>query len=211
MQRQDFRAAVGHARALAGIDPARIAIWGFSLGGAHAQQVAIEDPRIAAAIFVAPTISGVRSLLYMGGPGHLARMMAAGYRDVGRALRGAEPYRLAAGGPPGSGAVLCTRDADEGFRAVTGPGSSWRNDLCARGAAAPPYRLERRARRLRCPSLYCIVIDDEVNPPDLGEATARSVPAAELRRYRGGHFDPLLGETFERTVADQVAFLERRL
>jgi fermentation-respiration switch protein FrsA (DUF1100 family) len=211
MQRQDLRAAIAHARSTGGIDPGRIAIWGFSFGGAHAQRIAIEDSGIAAAIFVAPTIQGIRSLLYMGGVGHAARVMAAGWRDVGRGLRGAEPHRLPAGGPPESGAVLPTPDAIAGYAAVTGPGSSWRNDLCARGATAPPYRLRRRARRLRCPSLYCIVPDDEVNTPGRGEATARGAPAAELRLYPGGHFEPFLGETFERVVADQVEFLARRL
>ncbi len=211
MQRQDFRAALTFARGLCGVDPARIAIWGFSFGGAHAQQIAIADPSIAAAIFVAPTVDGVRSLLHMGGPRHALRVIASGVRDLGRAARGAEPYRIPATGPPASGAVLCTRDAIGGFDAITGPDSSWQNDLCARGAAAPPYHLERRARRLRCPSLYCIITDDEVNPPEFGEATARGAAAAELRLYPGGHFEPFIGETFERVVADQAAFLERRL
>ena len=57
---------------------------------------------------------------------------------------------------------------------------------------------------MRCPSLYCIITDDEVNPPELGEATARGAAAAELRLYPGGHFEPFIGETFERVVADQV-------
>jgi dienelactone hydrolase len=211
LQRQDLRAALGFARSLDLVDPARIAIWGFSLGGAHAQAVTIGDPGIAAAIFVAPVIDGVRSLLFMGGPGHLARVTAAGAHDLFRALRRAEPVRLRAVGLPGSGAVMCTRDAARGFEQVTGPGSSWRNDICARGATAPPYRLERRVRRIRCPALYCIATDDEVNPPELGERTARAVASAELRLYPGGHLDPFQGETFERMAADQVGFLERRL
>jgi fermentation-respiration switch protein FrsA (DUF1100 family) len=211
LQREDFCAALAHVRSLDLVDPSRIAIWGYSLGGAHAQAVTIGDPGIAAAIFVAPVIDGVRSLLYMGGPAHLARVMAAGARDQIRALRRSEPVRIAAAGPPGSRAVMCTWDAARGFERVTGSGSSWRNDICARGATAPPYRLERRARRIRCPALYCIAEDDEVNPPELGEMTARGVPSAELRLYPGGHVDPFQGETFERMAADQVAFLERRL
>ena len=38
MQREDFRAAIAFARTVAGIDRARIAIWGFSYGSAHAQE-----------------------------------------------------------------------------------------------------------------------------------------------------------------------------
>jgi hypothetical protein len=41
---------------------------------------------------------------------------------------------------------------------------------------------------------------------------AASRPArGELRTYPGGHFDPFLGETFERMAADQVEFLGRQL
>ena len=211
LQRQDFRAALDYARRLDGVDPSRIAIWGYSLGGGHAQALTIGDPDIAAAIYVAPVIDSLRSLLHMGGPPHLARVIAAGARDRLRALRRADPVRLRAAGPPGSGAVMCTWDAALGLEKVTGPGSSWRNDLCPRGVTEPPYRLERRARRIRCPALYCIAEDDEVNPPSLGEETARGVASAELRLYPGGHFDPFQGETFERMAADQIGFLERRL
>jgi pimeloyl-ACP methyl ester carboxylesterase len=211
LQREDFRAALAHARGLDHVDPSRIGIWGYSLGGANAQAVTIGDPDIAAAIYVAPVIDSLKSLLHMGGPPHLARVTAAGVRDRIRALRGAEPVRLAAVGPPGSGAVMCTWDAARGFDEVTGPGSSWRNDVCPRGVTAPPYRLERRARRIRCPALYCIAADDEVNPPALEERTARGVPGAELRLYPGGHLAPFQDETFERMAADQVGFLERRL
>ena len=75
----------------------------------------------------------------------------------------------------------------------------------------PPYRLARKVRRLRCPALYCIAVDDEVNPPELAERSARNVASAELRLYSGGHFSPFIGETFERVVADQVGFLQRKL
>jgi uncharacterized protein len=211
LQREDFRAALAYARGLDRVDPSRVAIWGYSLGGANAQAVTIGDADIAAAIYVAPVIDSIRSLLHMGGPPHLARVMAAGIRDRIRGLRGSEPVRLPAVGPPGSRAVMCTWDAARGFEEVTEPGSSWRNDLCPRGVTEPPYHLERRARRIRCPALYCVAADDEVNPPRLGERTARGVAAAELRLYPGGHLAPFQGQAFERMAADQVAFLERRL
>src|SRR5262245_1431386 len=41
LQRQDFRAGLSYARGLDGVDPSRIAIWGYSLGGANAQAVTI--------------------------------------------------------------------------------------------------------------------------------------------------------------------------
>ena len=45
-------------------------------------------------------------------------------------------------------------------------------------------------------------------PAGAGQAGCGARPAGELRLYPGGHFDPFLGETFERMVADQVEFLD---
>jgi pimeloyl-ACP methyl ester carboxylesterase len=210
-QRDDWRAALAFARTQEVVDPSRIAIWGFSLGGANVQSVAIGEPGIAAAICIAPVVDGVRTLLHMGGARHFARLWAAGLRDAGRALRGGEPYMVAAAGPPGSRAVLAARDALAEFEAITPPGSTWRNELCARAVLAPPYHLARQVRRIRCPILYCIAEGDQINPPALGIETAKRAPKGELRLYPGGHFAPLLGDAFERAVADQIEFLGRHL
>lgn len=210
-QREDWRAAIAFARAQGDVDGDRIALWGFSLGGGNVQSLLLSEPRIAAAICVAPVVDGVRSLLHIGGAAHVARLGLAGARDGLRALRGAEPYRVAAAGPPGSLAALNSPDSLPGFEAVTAPGSSWRNELCARVALAPPYRLARKAHNIACPILYCLTEDDDINPPELGKRAASRAPRGELRLYPGGHFDPFLGETHERMVADQVEFLDRVL
>ncbi|HET8640176.1 MAG TPA: alpha/beta hydrolase [Solirubrobacterales bacterium] len=210
-QRADFRAALAFARSLDGIDASRLVLWGFSLGGGNVQAVAIGEPGIAAAICVAPVVDGVRSLLHVGGPSHLARLSLAGARDCLRALRRAEPFRIPAAGPPGSLAALNSPGALPGYEAATPPGLDWRNELCARVALAPPYRLARKVGLIRCPILYCIVEQDDVNPPELGKRAARRAPRGELRLYPGNHFDPFLGETFERVAADQIEFLGRHL
>lgn len=210
-QREDWRAAIRLARGLDGVERGRIALWGYSLGGAHVQALSISEPGIAAAICVAPVVSGLHSLLHMGGVRHVARLAGAGLRDGARALRGAAPYRVPAAGPPGSAGLLNSPGSQPGFEAVTPPGSTWRNQLCARAALAPPYRLQRKVRNIPCPILYCIVEDDDVNPPELGKQAAEHAPQGELELYPGGHFDPFLGDAFERISADQVEFLRRRL
>ncbi len=210
-QCEDWRAALSFVRSLGWVDERRVAIWGFSAGGGHVQQLARTEPGISAAISVAPLVDGVRTLLYMGGIPLLARLGLAGARDWFRDLRGAEPYRVPAAGPAHSGAVICSPEGLSGFESVTQSGSAWRNEACARTFVAPPYRLARKVRRIPIPILYCITEDDDVNPPALGREAARRAPFGELRTYPGGHFAPFHGETLERMAADQVDFLARRL
>jgi uncharacterized protein len=210
-QRDDWRAAIAYATALDWVDARRLALWGFSAGGGHVQSLAITESGIGAAICVAPLVDGARTLHYIGGLSHVLRLGLAGARDGLRALRGAEPYRIPAGGPPGSNAVINSPGGMPGFEAITSPSSSWRNEACARTFLAPPYRLARKVRRISIPTLYCITEGDDVAPPALGKRAAERVPRGELRTYPGGHFDPFLGETFERMVADQVEFLDRVL
>jgi fermentation-respiration switch protein FrsA (DUF1100 family) len=210
-QRGDLRAALDYVRTRPELDPERLALWGYSLGGANVQALAIEGCGVAAAICVAPVVSGMRSLLHIGGVRHVARLTGAGLRDALRAVRGADPYRIPAAGPPGSLAVLNSPDSAPGYTAITPPGSTWTNEICARVALAPPYSLAKKVRGIDCPVLYCLTEEDDVNPPSLGCAAAGRAPAGELRLYPGGHFDPFLGATLERMVADQVDFLRRHL
>jgi uncharacterized protein len=210
-QQADFRAALSRAADLEGVDPDRLALWGYSLGGGNVQAVAMREPRIAAAICIAPAVDVTRSLLHAGSPVNLVRLTLAGLRDGARALRRAEPYRIPVAGPPGSLAALTSPDSLPGFEAITPPGSTWRNELCGRSLLATSYRLTRKVRAIRCPILYCITEQDDINPPELGKRAAERAPQGELRLYPGGHFAPFQGEVFEPMVADQVDFLASHL
>jgi dienelactone hydrolase len=210
-QRDDYRAALRFVRSLPEVDSDRIALWGYSFGGGHVQHLATTEPGIAAAICVAPVVNQLSSLHLIGGLPLLGRLLAAGARDLVRALRGADPYLIPAVGPPGSGAVLSSPDSVPGVAAMTPPGSTWRNEVCPRVAWAPPYLLQRRVRRIPCPILYCITEEDDVNPPALGRRAAAAAPAGELRLYPGGHYELGNEAVYAPMAADQVEFLRARL
>ena len=53
-QQADYEAAIAFARSLPGVEPDRIAIWGFSLSGGHVFEVAARDPGLAAVIAQTP-------------------------------------------------------------------------------------------------------------------------------------------------------------
>src|ERR1044071_5946439 len=80
-QRDDWRAALACARALAAVDAGRGAVWGVLLRGGNVQSLALTEPGIAAAICVAPVVDGRRTLLHIGGIPHILRLGRAGIRD----------------------------------------------------------------------------------------------------------------------------------
>jgi uncharacterized protein len=211
-QLEDWAAAIAYARTLDGIDADRIAVWGTSFSGGHVVATAARDHRLAAAIAQAPFADGVRQALALP-VGHALRLTAAALRDEAGALLGAAPRMVPAVGPSGSLAVMNSPDAEPGYRAIVPEGAPWRNEVAARICLRlTAYRPGRRAADVRCPLLVVVCDDDVVTPPDPAVKAACAAPRGELIRYEGtGHFDVYVGETFERAVADQIAFLTQHL
>jgi len=210
-QLEDWRAAVAFAGSLDGVDPARIAAWGGSLGGGHVMMLAARDPRLAAAVAQAPFADGLISLPSLGLVQTL-RLTREGLRDQLRALRGRPPHLIPVVGPAGTVRVLSAPSAEPGFRAITPRETTWRNEVAARVALRlAAYRPARQARRIRGPILFCLADGDDLTATRLALKAAERATRAEVRRYPCGHFDVYVGAWFERTVADQTAFLTRQL
>lgn len=207
-QQQDYRAVIDWARRSDGIDPDRIVLWGSSFSGGHVLAVAATDPRIAAVISQAPftdSIAVMRQLPLR----NILRGSAAAVADRVGAMLGRAPRNIPAVGPPGTFAIMTEADAQEGFEAIIGPNTLWRNEVAARimlGVAG--YRPVRYASRLTMPVLFCVCDADTTTPPGPSVQAARTAPRGELRRYPYGHFDIY---NDPQVKADQVAFLRRVL
>ena len=106
-QREDYLAAVGYVRALAEVDPQRIAVWGTSLSGGHVLAVAAADPAITAVVSQVPMIDGMhrgrtlRQRLNWEVTGRTPQFTVAAVRDLRRARRGQPPYYVPVVAPLG--------------------------------------------------------------------------------------------------------------
>lgn len=212
-QLQDYAAAIEFARALAGVDPERVAVWGTSFAGGHALVTAARQPGVAAAVCQCPMMDGiaaVRRILQYAGPGQLLRLTGHGLWDAVLAPFGRAHY-VPTVGPPGSLAVMTSPDANAGYRALGPP--EFRCEIAARIALTVGlYRPVRYADRVRCPVLVQICEQDSVAPAAAAETVVRRLRAhGEVQRYPIGHFEPYTGTWFERSVGDQVDFLRRHL
>lgn len=212
-QRADYVAAIAAARALPGVDPARIVLWGTSYSGGHVVPVAVDDGHIAAVLSLTPAMDGAAALaaIVRAHPTKLLPLVVNGLRDVFRALFGRRPHHMPIVGVPGSTAMITAPGAFEGYQALAGP--TWSNEVCARVALAVAFnRPTRMVSRLRAPMLVQIGEDDAVAPASAAlKAAEKAGHHAEVQSYPLDHFDVYTGSWQEQILADQIDFLTRRL
>src|SRR5579859_7008992 len=113
-QLADWQAAIGFAGALPGVDPARLAIWGFSLSGGHVFTVAARNPGLAAAIAQTSLADGPAATRKAGRhqtPRAMLRFTGRGILDAVGGLVGRPPLLVPLAGEPGTVAMLTTPDA----------------------------------------------------------------------------------------------------
>ncbi|MFD4592753.1 alpha/beta hydrolase [Streptomyces rubiginosohelvolus] len=211
-QLQDWAAAIAYARSLDFVDPDRVVLWGTSFGGGHVILTAARDPRVAAAIAQCPFTSGIASSL-AAHPWSSSRVFAVALADaVTSALGRREPIRIPAAGPPRSVALMSSADSLGGYLALVPPGFAFGNRVAARVALRiARHSPGRAARDVRCPIFFALCAKDSVAPSRTAARHALRAPDAEVRMYPAGHFDIYVGDDFERTVADQTAFLTRHV
>jgi len=195
--RQDYHAALRAARALDGVDPQRVVLWGSSYSGGHVIAVAAQDGKVAAVISQVAAMDGAAALAMMlrtAGPGQVATLTRHGLRDA-----------------PGALAAITAPGAQLGYQSIMGP--TFRNEMCARGILGIALnRPVTFAAKLRCPLLLVMATRDNVAPPSavrtVGEKAGGPTEVLELEC---GHFDIYTGVMFEKSVAAQVDFLTRQL
>jgi pimeloyl-ACP methyl ester carboxylesterase len=208
--RADYRSAIAHARALEGVDPERIVLWGSSYSGGHVIAVAADDPVIAGVISQGAAMDGLRAVLLIlgyAGPGQLLKLTGHALRDVGHMMTHRAPHMIPIVGPPGSTAAISSDDGEAGYSKIMGP--TFRNEMRARGIL--PIMINRpvtSAHKLSMPVFLVVAAHDTIAPVSAVEKVAQKVRGlVEVERFDVGHFDIYDGETFEKSSAAQVKFL----
>jgi uncharacterized protein len=214
-QQADFQAAIDFARTL-DVDPARIAIWGFSLSGGHVFPVAARNPGLAAAIAQSPLADGpaaTPNAMRHQTPGAALRLTGLALLDAAEALVGRGARLVPLAGERGTLASITTPDALNGPAALdpTDDYPDWRQEVAARSALRLGfYRPARCASRIQCPLLVVAHDDDGVALAEPAARAARRAPRGELARLPGGHYEAFMGGR-ERAGDVLLSFLTRHL
>lgn len=212
-QLEDYHSAVDAAKRLEGIDPERVALWGASFSGGHVLTVAAARADIAAVISLTPLTSGLAVSRAAAASRDLAtslRWTITGVKSRLAVRRGAAPTLMPLVAPVGEPGALALDGAYESYLSMAGP--TWRNEIDSSvGLEVLGVRTTRAAKTLRCPLLVQIADFDQYVPADAVAATAAH-GRAQVHRYPCDHFDVWPGhDWFDKTVGDQIAFLQRTL
>ena len=123
-QLQDWLSAIDYARALKGVDPARIGLWGSSFSGGHVVTVAVTDGKIAAISSQGAMMDGLAAglnIVKYAGAAYFARLTAMALRDAMRAVLGAPRIMAPIVADPGQLAMVSSVGAYGGYTAITPP------------------------------------------------------------------------------------------
>jgi uncharacterized protein len=214
-QLADWQAAVDFAPTLRGVEPDRIAIWGFSSSGGHIFRAAARTPGLAAAIAQTPNADGqaaARNATRHQKPVAMLRFLGRGVLDLLGGALGRPPRLVPLAGEPGTVALLTTPDSLEGAIALKPeryPG--WQQTVAAGSALRLAwYRPGRVAAHVTVPLLVVVCNQDRSALAEPAARAAQRAPRGELVRMDGGHYEPFLGG-HELAVAAELAFLDRHV
>jgi fermentation-respiration switch protein FrsA (DUF1100 family) len=215
-QLADWQAAIEFAATLPGVDPTRLAVWGFSLSGGHVFRVAAGNPQLAAAIAQTPLADGpaaTRKATRHQTPLAMLRLTGRGVLDAVGGLLGRQPLLVPLAGEPGTVAMLTTPDGLDGDRALNPDNRypDWQQAIAARSALRiTSYRPGRNASRVAGPLLVLVCDQDQSALAEPAVAAANRAPRGEVVRMPGGHYEPFLGG-HEQAVEAELSFLRRHL
>jgi hypothetical protein len=209
-QHADWRAAIACARALPGIRPDRIALWGSSLGGGHVLAVAAGDPTLAAVVAQVPFIRFPRRVEGLS-PQQRKAIGRAAIADWIAGKRGRPPVYIKAVGHAGEVAVMPVEDAVRNIMAMDNP--TWRNEVSPRALLdmAFWYRPGKTAHRLAMPVFLSVAEHDREAPAAFARQLVARAPRAELRAYPCRHFQFYDEDVRRIVLADQLSFLTTHL
>lgn len=211
-QLEDVDAAVMYMKGRSEVDGEHIALWGTSMGGAHAFMSAARNRNVAAVVVQVPALDPtIESEGEDQSPGDLVRLIIHGQRDLVRMRLNLEPHRIPIFGPPGSLAILNSPEAWETYKTLAPEG--YVNRVCARIILRGfSYRPVEYAEQIEVPILIQIADRDEVvSPRSADAAIAKLGSLAEVLHYDASHFEIYKGRHFDQASADQLTFLQRHL
>lgn len=213
---EDWAAAIDYARCLKMVAGNRMALWGTSFSAGHVMVAAARNPGISAIVLQVPFSDGITTALSYG---FLFQLKAAyhGLLDQFSALCFRRRHNVPiAGAPGGKFGIMSTPDSLSGMLQVMGMTSEDELDhhnFCPANIAftLTVYRPIRYAKKINCPALVIGAEKDTLFPTDGPRKAAERMKQATYIGLPMTHFEPYVGEPFEKLVVQMAHFLAGHL
>ncbi|MGV0794773.1 alpha/beta hydrolase [Mycolicibacterium sp. XJ1819] len=210
-QCQDVNAALDCLAAHPDIDPARIGLWGTSLGAMNVIRVAATRDDVAVAVVQCPIVHGPSASRRLGLSAVL-RLVPAIADDVVRVLTRRARRYVPIVGPPRSLAMVTVAGAETGWNSTVPPGGSFDNRIAAADAVTMVMTSAlRHARRIGAPLLVCVCDRENLMDPRYAALVAQRAPRGLARHYDSDHFGIYHSPLADRVLAAQTDFLKEHL
>lgn len=213
---EDWKAAIAYVRTLDSVDAKRMALWGTSFSGGHVMEVAAGDSGISAIVIQVPFTDGITTAMNYS-PAFQIKALYHGVWDIWDSIfTGHRHNVLITGKPGGEFGMMSTPDALSGMAALIGSDGVRDYDkfnFCPANIVFTLtfYRPIRYADKIACPALVIGAEKDSLFPPDGPRKAARKMKNATYISLPMGHFDPYVGEPFEKLVKMMGDFLKTNL
>ncbi len=212
-QLDDWRDALGHVRADARVDDARVALWGTSLGGGLALVAAARDGKARAVVAQVPHIdANAEGEATFFGWWWAIRLLFTGWGDLANQALGGAPITIPAIAPSGRFAMIPDDKASVAAKALAVPGSTYRNEVVAHSVFTfDDYNPAVQAAAIEAPVLVIATRADRFAPFGAAEAFAKVHRNVTLKEINGDHFDVYAPPRAEQAANLAVQFLKVHL
>jgi dienelactone hydrolase len=209
---QDWESAIAHVRTLDAVDSKKLALWGTSFSGGHVIVMAAKDPGISAVVSQVPFTDGIPTAMSYD----FSFVMKSTYHglwDLFDAAFTDHRHNVRIAGKPGEAFAMMSRpDSWDGVIKLLGipdPKAFEPHNFCPADIVftLPLYRPIKYAPMVKCPVLVIAAEKDTLFPPDGPKKAAVLMKNATVISEPMGHFDPYVGELFEKLVKVQTDFL----
>ncbi len=201
---RDAENALVHLRGFPEVDPARIVLWGTSLGGGHACVMGARHPELLAVIAHVPMLDGLGASRATPLSWRL-RFGISGLIDL---FRGDSPLYLKTVGRPGEFSTMSRDGAAEAReRSMALYRHASTNRVAARSILSlATYRPYKALPNLRVPTLLVRATRDTV-APFAEEVLRMDNPLLTVRAVEANHFEPYFEPVFSTNIGYQLEFL----
>lgn len=215
-QIQDWRAAIKYARQGIGNTPKKIILWGTSFSGGYVILAGAKDKDIAAIVAQCPAMDGISMMVNAfrySGFINLCKLVYHGFLDFLCGILHLKPHPMKIYGKPGETAMMSSHDSARGYQTITALSRTFKNEICPRFMLLLwMHRPVSKARQIQCPALLLICDQDSVAPAYSAELVREKCDRyVTAIHYDIGHFDIYTGNDREKSLHDQMKFLEKVL